>query len=152
MPALSIAVDAAMAGLMVALIVYCVKLNRRLAAIRDSDAEIRQMIVELRNAADRADAATNVLKSVGLEAERSLRVQVLRAEAVRDGLGTALNGRAVAAARTAERAPAVPVRPAANPFGEDDVYAPASPAAAPRTRRDAEDEVLRAIRIARAEG
>ena len=145
MPLMSFAVDLAMAGLMIALIVYCAKLNRRLGAIRDNDAEIRKLVDELRSAADRADASVNVLKAAGVEAERSLRVQVLRAEALRGELGAA-------AARAAPRAAAgAKPAPSADPYPDDGFFArPAAPA--PMTRRDAETELLRAIRSARAEG
>jgi hypothetical protein len=163
--AMAIIVDASLAGLMIALIVYCVKLNRRLAAIRDNDADIRQMIVELRNASDRADAATHVLKSAGIEAERSLRAEILRAEAVRHDLGAALDRHAAPPSRIRRQPGAFPgampvaERTSADPF-DDDLYPKGSPRhvaapasrRAPTTRHAAEKELLKAIRIARAEG
>ncbi|MPY72138.1 MAG: hypothetical protein GEU92_18925 [Alphaproteobacteria bacterium] len=175
---ISALVDVAMAGLMVALLVYCVKLNRRLAAVRDSDTEIRQMIVELQTAADRAEASVGALKTAGVEAERLLRVQVVRAEALRDELGAIgrrpgalpphdragelvpAPRRAPVAPRTEPRAPAATpqaARPAMprpatrneDPY-PDGVPYPDEPASLPARRAEAEEDLLRAIRVARA--
>lgn len=79
MSVLTILVEGIMALLMLALIVYCVKLNRGLGAIRGQDEQIKSMIVELNSAAERAEASVARLKAAGLQAEASVRA------AIRDG-------------------------------------------------------------------
>lgn len=77
--------EVVMALLMLALIVYCVKLNRGLAAVRGQDEQIKQMIAELNSAADRAEASVARLKSAGLSAEAAVRAAIEDAEQTRMG-------------------------------------------------------------------
>ncbi len=58
---------------MVALIVYCIKLNKRLSLLRNQNAEFADMMVGLREASERAEQSVQHLKVAGLLAERSLR-------------------------------------------------------------------------------
>ena len=70
--ALSFAFEGIVAALMVALIVYCIRLERRLAALRQNDAPIRALIGELQSAAERAEAAGGHLKAAGRDPARSV--------------------------------------------------------------------------------
>lgn len=178
MSSLSLAFEGVVAALMVALIVYCVRLDRRLALLRQNDAPIRALIEELRAAADRAEASVGRLKAAGLDAERSLQQAIRTAQAVEDDLLRRARIPAAAPVARAAEAPApaapppsppTPTRPAA--ARETPSFAPArapaarppaaAPAAArsaatapapPATRSEAERDLLRAIRFARAEG
>jgi hypothetical protein len=150
------------AALMVALIVYCVRLDRRLAALRENDAGIRALIDELRGSAARAEAAVGRLKSAGLDAERSLAQAIRTAQAAHDDLMR--QGRS-APVPSAARRPAVesarPPSPADPPVARPEI-APAADAqtfdsdrgpVAPRaaSRSEAENALINAIRFARAE-
>jgi len=173
MSALSFLFEGIVAALMVALIVYCVRLDRRLAALRENDAPILALITELRAAAERAEASVGHLKAAGLDAERSLQQAIRTAQAVEDDLvrrsrvPTAAAFARAAAETPAPAAPASPApqpaaaqpavtreaaRPAAAPTSVARPPAAKPPAAPPATRSDAERDLLRAIRFARAEG
>ena len=78
--------EAGLAILMVALIVYCVKLNKRLASLRSHDAEITNMIAGLQEASERAEQSVQRLKSAGLSAELSLRAAMEDAAAIQADL------------------------------------------------------------------
>ena len=65
--------EAGLATLMVILIIYCIKLNRRLSLLRSQNADIADMIAGLREASERAEQSVQHLKAAGLSAERSLR-------------------------------------------------------------------------------
>ena len=188
MSALSFAFEGVVAALMVALIVYCIRLERRLAALRQNDAPIRALIGELQSAAERAEAAVGHLKAAGLDAERSLQQAIRTAQAVEDDL--VRRGR-MATASSAARGPAEATSPApavqppavrrearvvpaagqqaAKPaaaraaVARPTVATPAgavppairpvpAPVASPANRSEAERDLLRAIRFARAEG
>jgi len=58
--------DGVLCVLMVMLIVYCVKLNRGLTAIRSSDVEINKLIASLIEASDRAETSVAQLKAAGV--------------------------------------------------------------------------------------
>ena len=82
----SLLFEGVMACLMVALIIYCVKLNRRLTLLRSQNTEMAEMMAGFRDASDRAEQSAQRLKAAGLAAERSLRAAILEAEAVRRDL------------------------------------------------------------------
>jgi hypothetical protein len=162
MSALSLAFEGVVAALMVALIVYCVRLERRLAALRQDDAPIRALIGELQAAAARAEAAVSHLKAAGLDAERSLQQAIRTAQAVEDDLvrrgrvapvppaAPAVSGPPPAlVARQPAARPAVASGPPVRP---SPAASPAAAAPSPPTRAEAERDLLRAIRLARAEG
>ena len=151
---MSLLFDAVMAGLLIALMVFSIKLNRRLVSLRERDAEIRAMIDQFRTAADQADASATRLKAAGIEAERSLRATLQDAASLRDEL----------ARLTALRAAATPasVKDSARDTGGNTgsladilrtrVAGTSVPAAAPeQPRSEVERELIEAIRVARAE-
>ncbi len=89
MSLLSFVFEGVLAALMVVLIVYCVKLNRGLTAIRSSDPKINELIGSLVEAADRAEASVAQLKAVGVAQERALRAAIEDAEVLRADLAPA---------------------------------------------------------------
>lgn len=168
-PWLSIVFEAGMATLMVALIVYCVKLNRRLVVLRSQDAEINQLIAGLRDASERAEQSVQRLKAAGLSAERSLRTAIEDATAAQSRLARTAAGRRQAeqpgpeAAATGSPTGATvetgaapqPRRARRDMLMGQSAPSPASTTAGglaqerPRTREEAEETLLQAIRTAR---
>lgn len=164
MPWVSLLFEGVMATLMVALIIYCVKLDRRLTLLRNQDTQMAEMIAGFRDASDRAEQSAQRLKAAGLAAERSLRAAMLEAEAMRSEFSIPASVSA-------------PVRPEASPdpasvvdlmnndsgpsigtqapkrdmLMPDQNVAPAAPDTSKRaeTREEAEQAVLEAIRSAR---
>lgn len=168
----SLLFEAVLAVLMVALIIYCIKLNRRLSTLRDQNAEFADMLTGLNEASERAEQAVRHLKSAGLSAEKSLRSVIEDASAVKVDLSRLV---ARSSRQAAPPAPAGapeeggPERPAPSAppaaqrqnrenvqrdmlMGEPDVPpgGQGMPPARPKTREEAEETVLQAIRSARA--
>lgn len=151
---MSLLFDAVMAGLLIAMMVFAIKLNRRLLSLRERDAEIRVMIDQFRAAADQADASATKLKSTGIEAERTLRAALQEAESMRDDLARLTAPRAAATLASVENT----ARDAGGDTGSfaDILRTPVAgetvPAAAPeRPRSEVERELIEAIRAARVE-
>ena len=151
MSAMTFLFEGMMALLMVALIVYCVKLNRGLAGVRGQDEQIKQMIMELNRAADRADASVSRLKAAGLTAEASVRAALQDADRLRTDL--AARRRPAAASISALDAVSDDVSDAAAEealFGRD-VPDHSRPAVRVPNREQNEAAVLTAIRAARGD-
>jgi len=105
---LSLAFEALVAVLLLVMIFYAARLNQRLAGLRAHEAELQDGIARFSDATARAEASAGRLKTVGAEAERSVRAAVDRAQAVRDEL-IFLVDRADGTVRGAERtAPSKP--------------------------------------------
>ena len=83
---LSLVFETAVAVLLAVMIIFAIKLNRRLGQMREREAQMRSLIEDFNNAAVRAQDSAANLKAVGNEAERSLRGLVDRAQALRDEL------------------------------------------------------------------
>jgi len=88
---LSLLFEGAVSILLLVMIAYCVKLNRLLGGLRERDAEIGDLLVRFKEASDRAEASVATLKSVGVEVERSVRTATERAQSVRDELVSLAN-------------------------------------------------------------
>ncbi len=173
---LSFLFEAGMASLMVVLIFYCVKLNRRLTQIRSHDTEINELIAGLRDASERADVSVQRLKAAGLSAERSVRAAIEDASVAQTEMSEAAATKswspqpepenhavssdpAVEIARAAGNANALhsrssrPERDMLMASGEA-ASGPPKPAKdteeRSQTREEAEEAVLQAIRTARA--
>lgn len=154
----SLLFEGVMACLMVALIIYCVKLNRRLTLLRSQNTEMADMMAGFRDASDRAEQSAQRLKAAGLAAERSLRAAILEAEAVRRDLSpmatpstptqaeTPLESDSVVDLMKAEP-PAEPRPPQRDMLMGGHTGEPAKRA---ETREEAEQSVLNAIRSARS--
>jgi hypothetical protein len=79
----TIVFEAGLAVLMTVLIIYCVILNKRLAAIRSQDTDIKEMTASFEAASQRAEESVAHIKAAGLAAERSLRAAIEDAEGVK---------------------------------------------------------------------
>ena len=173
MSSVALLFEAGLATLMVVLIVYCIKLNKRLALLRNQNAEFADMMVGLANASDRAEQAVQHLKAAGLSAERSLRTAIEDAAIAQAGLARSSEAspRATAPpiARQQQAASAEPSssgienpkEPRREKIRRDMLIGKADPdldkqtlpklsqAVRLKTREEAEETVLQAIRSAR---
>ncbi len=154
----TIFLEAGLAVLMTVLIVYCVILNRRLAAIRSQDAEIKEMTASFEAASQRAEASVARLKSAGLAAESSLRAVIAEAEIAGATISVATMSPALAVDRKMSSVPSgVDQEPIPNGDFESsqlnsdapDSHISDQPLPQTEDRKKAELTVLEAIRLAR---
>ena len=78
--------DIVIAALLGVTIVYCWRLNRRLAALRQGRAELAKLISSLTEATTKAEAGISQLKGSAQEAGDELRKELSSARALRDEL------------------------------------------------------------------
>lgn len=157
----SLLFEGVVAVLLGVMIFYAVKLNRRITGLRNQEAELQGMIAQFNAAVTQADASADKLKSVGGDAERTLRGTIERAQALRDdlmfmiergsliadGVESAISATGNGAAATAgspggSHAPRRRPDPAPGP--------PRDNAAGAGPRSDAERELLQALRARKA--
>jgi hypothetical protein len=145
-----IGLDLLLAGLLVAALVMGVRLNTRLKALRASQHDFAQAVVELDAAAVRAESGLNALRSAAEEAHdsllaridtaRSLAARLEKAEASADGAArraeaAAAEAKAIPAAPTVAPAPIRPLTPLREMFARAETQAPVeAPRAAPPPR------------------
>jgi hypothetical protein len=153
MSVMTVFFEGVMALLMLALIIYCVKLNRGLAGVRGQDEQIKQMISELNIAADRAEASVSRLKAAGIHAEAAVRAAIQDAERLRNGVAardqlTSTSNAGIDAASGVK----------ADAAAEEALFAPGKDFPRPaqsmvrgQNREEAETAVLTAIRAARGD-
>ena len=170
----SLLFEAGLATLMVALIVYCIKLNKRLSLLRNQNAEFADMKAGLREASERAEQSVQHLKVAGLSAERSLRSVIEDAAVAQVDLSQLV---ATSSQLTAPQVPRpqqhkdVPAQSVSSapdaaeglrrekiqrdvlfgepPLSSDKQGSVTPPPGRPKTREEAEETVLQAIRSAR---
>ena len=172
----SLLFEAGLATLMVALIVYCIKLNKRLSLLRNQNAEFADMMAGLREASERAEQSVQHFKVAGLLAERSLRSVIEDAAVAQVDLSRLVaTSSQVTAPQVPQRQPqqykAVPAQSASSaadasegprrekvqrdmligePPSSSNKQGPVTPPPSrPKTREEAEETVLQAIRSAR---
>jgi hypothetical protein len=140
--------DLLIAPLLAAVIYYTLRLHRRLETLRGEQQQLTDLIGKFGSAAERADHATSNLKAAGIEAEKSVRTVVARAESMRDELAFLIERADHASARVGDAAR--PAQPASK-------RAPSSPAApvelnpgqpTPAVRSEAERDLIHAMRRA----
>lgn len=162
---ISLMLEALVAALLAATIVYAAILNRKLGRLRADRAELEAQIARFVDCTQRAEASIKHLKAVADEAGRTLQQPIDRAMAVRDelvfmiergdALSEKLSGRISAARepRTEDAAAAMPGRgrnPRAAVPAQDRVAGPAPADEEDVTGRSkAERDLLRALREAR---
>lgn len=76
MSAFGLILDGLVAVLLAATIYYAIVLNRRLAAVRDREAELQSMIAEFNQAAVAAEGSAATLQVAGANAEQTLRAAI----------------------------------------------------------------------------
>ncbi len=83
---LLVILDVAVAGLLSATIWFCVVLNRKLAALRRNEAELRDVLAKFNEAAHQTEAGIARLKEAGLNTATALSERIGEARALRDDL------------------------------------------------------------------
>lgn len=169
---LSLMLDVAIVGLLVATIIYALRLNRQLSAVKESRAELEELVKGFAEATAQADSSVKGMRKTAQESGENLSSLIQRAQTLKeemelivqsaDGLANRLeaaSGKARAAvmnagpaAQTAPSpvasrpagapAPAAP-RPAAQPPQSSSQATPTAAGAEPRSR--AEKELLQAL-------
>ncbi|HSK41547.1 MAG TPA: DUF6468 domain-containing protein [Arenibaculum sp.] len=86
MSVLALVLDLAIVGLLVATIAYAINLNRRLVHLRDSKAELDELVRGFAEAAERAEAGVHGMKQMAADAGDRLQKTVDRAQGIRDEL------------------------------------------------------------------
>lgn len=84
--ALSLVFEGLVSVLLVAVIVYAVKLNGRIVALRSQESGLKEMIAQFNEAATQAEVSASHLTAAGMDSERNLRTTIERAQAMRDDL------------------------------------------------------------------
>ncbi len=129
--------DALVAVLLVATIVYCYVLNRRLGALRDAHAEMRGLIDAFNQAAERAAAGVDALKQAAVETGDDLGREIDKARALADELSL-MTGSAEDLARRLEGGIGAKRAPVAAGEGSESGF-----------RTEAERELFKSLRRAR---
>ena len=75
------------ATLLVVMIVYAVRLNRRLSTLQEDKAEFERLLVSFTESTTRAETSVARLKLSATDTAQSLQESVTRAQALRDDLG-----------------------------------------------------------------
>ncbi len=139
--------DGLVAVLLATTIVYCFLLHRRLAELRDAQAEMAGLITRFNAAADRAKSGVDDLKQASAAAGNDLQAEIRKARSLTDELMVM----AESGERLAERLEAG--IGAARAQSENSLKGAANrtsgATADGRTRSDAERELMQALRQAR---
>ena len=115
---ISVALDLAVAGLLGVTIVYAVRLNRTLEAMRRGKAELGALIGRFDEAAAHAERSVARLAQTAADSGRGLEASVAEAQALRDELAFMLERGDAVSERLAQAARPKPV-PKAEPTGAD---------------------------------
>jgi len=83
---ISLLFDAALAALLAVMIFYAVRLNKRIAMLRDGEGEMQQMIARFSESSLVAQESARQLKAAGTEAEFGVKAAVAKGMAVRNDL------------------------------------------------------------------
>lgn len=86
MTLVSLVFEGAVSVLLIAVIVYAIKLNHRLVGLRAREEELGELIERFNESSGRAEASAAKLKEIGAAAEKNLGAMFERAQAVRDDL------------------------------------------------------------------
>jgi hypothetical protein len=143
-----VGMDLLLAALLLAALAYGVRLERRLKALRDSQAGFAEAVRALDTAAARAEAGLDSLRRAADEAHDGLHDRILKARELKAELERLI----ARAERAGEAAPrlAAPTRVAPEPVGRPAPMRPAPPRPRPR---DLDDELFEAApRAARVSG
>jgi hypothetical protein len=84
---IAVALEIAVAMLLVVTIGYCVVLNRKLRMLRDNEKVMRSVVVELVQATDRAEKAIRALKATAKQCDETLGVELQAARQTSERLG-----------------------------------------------------------------
>ncbi len=82
----SLSLEIALGVLLIAALIYSVRLDRKLHALRDGQSELAKIVSEFHQAASRAEAGVRALKLASEQAGKDLDTQVMRARTLSDEL------------------------------------------------------------------
>lgn len=125
MSPVSLALDGLLIGLLIAALIYGIRLERKLKILREGQEKFAQTVRELNLAAGRAEAGLGALKSTAEEVGDTLHGRILAARELAARLETLVERGGIAAPRETPVAPATqprstaPVRPA---ISDDDIF------------------------------
>ena len=85
-PQLTLVLEIVGAALLVVMIVYAVRLNRRLSTLQEDKAEFERLLMSFTDSTSRAETSVARLKASATDTARSLQENVTRAQALRDDL------------------------------------------------------------------
>ena len=143
-----LAIDGAVALLLAAVIVYAVRLNRRLDRLRDGQAELAQLVARFDEAASHAERSVVRMGEAAADQGRALGAAIGEAQALRDELAFMIERADV----LIERLGAQPSRAAQGSrtvVRRERVAAPSEDAALGATASETEEALRRAIEAVR---
>lgn len=114
---LSLVFDLMLAGLLAVMIFYAVRLNKRIAVLRDGEGALQQMIGQFSESSLIAQESARQLKAAGTEAEFGVKAAIAKGMALRNDLEMMLDQADLLVARMDDdryRVPPAPAAPAAN--------------------------------------
>lgn len=111
---LSLLFDMALAGLLAVMIFYAVRLNKRIAVLRDGEGALQQMIGQFSESSLVAQESARQLKAAGTEAEFGVKAAIAKGMALRNDLEMMLDQADLLVARMDDDRYRVPPAPAAN--------------------------------------
>lgn len=111
---LSLLFDVALAGLLAVMIFYAVRLNKRIAVLRDGEGALQQMIGQFSESSLIAQESARQLKAAGTEAEFGVKAAIAKGMALRNDLEMMLDQADLLVARMDDDRYRVPPAPAAN--------------------------------------
>ena len=139
--------DCLVAGLLATTIVFCFLLHRRLAVLRDAQAEMAELIAQFNTAADRAKSGVDALKQATAAAGSDLQSEIRKARAMTDELMVMAESGERLAERLEQGIGAARVQSA--PSAKSEANRTGGGAADDRARSDAERELMQALRQTR---
>ena len=85
-PQLTLVLEIVGAALLVVMIVYAVRLNRRLSTLQEDKAEFERLLISFTDSTSRAESSVARLKAGATDTAQSLQNSVTQAQALRDDL------------------------------------------------------------------
>jgi len=82
---LSLLLDVAIVGLLVATIIYALRLNKQLSAVKESRAELEELVRGFAEATAQADSSVKGMRKAAQESGETLSALVGRAQTLKEG-------------------------------------------------------------------
>lgn len=117
---ISLVFDTALAALLAVMIFYAVRLNKRIAHLRDGDGEMQQMIAKFNESSLVAQESARALKAAGTEADFTVKAAIAKGMALRNDLEMMLDQAELLVDRLDDDRYRVPAAPAVPP--DPDAY------------------------------
>ena len=156
MDVLSVLLNGIMAALLLATLIYCLKLNKRILILQDSKSELARIVREFDESTQRATKNINEIHAATMRISDNIQHKIDKANYLADDLemmiskGLKMTGKTDAApvrpARSEAPAAATPTTPAAGMRSLADIMPGRSPAAAAASAEPAEPEGRRPLR------